>query len=96
MLLIFSVFYFGFSLPLFQFISRKRRGRKFVIRLGTPWKVSDSDQRWDVLMSVLSFILALAISLYFIEFVISSGVILPESSEEPVTEHPFVPSQQGE
>jgi hypothetical protein len=50
-------------LPAFQAISKKLRGRKFVIRMGTPWQFSDPEQRWDVMMSFLAFMLALTIAM---------------------------------
>jgi hypothetical protein len=67
---IFALSYFGVCLPIFQAISKKRKGRKFIIRLGTPWKLSDPDHRWDVAMSFLSFVMALAISLYLFDLVV--------------------------
>jgi len=69
-LIIFSVVYFGISLPVFQQISKRKRGRKFIIRLGTAWNAKDAEQRWDVLMSFLSFVLALAVSMYLFDLVI--------------------------
>jgi len=72
LLLIFIIFplvYFGLCLPLFQLMSRRKKGRKFVIRLGTVWSHKDAEQRWDVLMSFLSFALALAISMYLLDLV---------------------------
>jgi hypothetical protein len=50
-------------------MSRRKKGRKFVIRLGTAWSHKDAEQRWDVLMSFLSFALALAISMYLLDLV---------------------------
>ena len=41
-----------------------------MIRLGTPWKAGDPEHRWDVFMSFLSFVAALAISLYLFDLVI--------------------------
>jgi hypothetical protein len=64
---IFTLVYFAICLPLFQAISKKRKGRKFIIRLGTAWKASDPEHRWDVAMSFLSFAMALAISLYLFD-----------------------------
>jgi len=55
---------------LFQAISKRLKGRKFVIRLGTPWRFSDPNHRWDVVMSFLSFVMALAISLYLLDLVV--------------------------
>jgi len=69
-LIIFSVVYFGLCLPLFQQISKRKKGRKFVLRLGMAWNAKDPEQRWDVLMSFLSFMLALAIALYLLDLVI--------------------------
>ena len=51
------------SLPLFQRFSMWRKARRFEIRLGTPWNARDPDHRWDVVMSFLSFVFALAISM---------------------------------
>jgi hypothetical protein len=69
LLVIFAVVYFGLCLPLFQAVSRRIRGRKFVIRLGTPWQFGDKEQRWDVLMSALSFALALGLALFILDAV---------------------------
>ena len=69
-LIIFSVVYFGICLPVFQRISKRKRGRKFIIRLGMAWNAKDAEQRWDVLMSFLSFMLALAISMFLFDLVI--------------------------
>lgn len=60
--------YFGAILPIFQVFSRRIRGRKFIIRLGTPWRLSDAEHRWDVLLSFTSFIVALGISLFVLDF----------------------------
>jgi len=70
LLIIFAGVYFAICLPIFQLISRRRKGRKFIVRLGMAWSIKDSEQRWDVLMSFLSFMLALAISMYFFDLVI--------------------------
>jgi len=64
---IFAPVYFAICLPLFQIISKKRKGRKFIIRLGSAWKASDPEHRWDVAMSFLSFAIALAISLFLFD-----------------------------
>lgn len=55
---------------MFQAISKKRKGRDFMIRPGTAWKVGDPEHGWDVAMSFLSFVLALAISLFLFDLVI--------------------------
>lgn len=70
LLIIFSVVYFAICLPVFQKISKRKRGRKFIIRLGGPWNARDAEQRWDVMMSFLSFMLALAISMYLLDLII--------------------------
>ncbi len=67
LLLIFAVIYFGVLLPLFQHISQRVYGRRFVIRLGTPWRYSNRDHRWDVFMSVCSFVVALGLSLFLLD-----------------------------
>ena len=69
-IIIFSAVYFGICLPVFQRISKRKRGRKFIIRLGVAWNAKDAEQRWDVLMSFLSFALALAISMFLFDLVI--------------------------
>ena len=68
LLVIFGIVYFAMVLPLFQRVSRRVKGRKFVIRLGTPWNFKDPEHRWDVLMSFISFIGTLAISLFVLDF----------------------------
>ena len=68
LLVIFGIVYFGIILPGFQLISRRIRGRKFVIRLGTPWKFSDSEHRWDVLLSFVSFVVTLGVSLFILDY----------------------------
>ena len=50
-------------MPAFQTVSKKVRNRKFIMRLGTPWQFSDPEQRWDVAMSFISFMVALTISM---------------------------------
>ena len=67
---IFGLVYFAICLPLFQAVSKKLRGRKFVIRLGTAWRFSDPDHRWDVAMSFFSFAMALAMALFVFDFVV--------------------------
>ena len=57
-------------LPVFQRISKRMRNRRFNIRLGMAWDAGDAEQRWDVLMSFLSFMLALAISMFLFDLVI--------------------------
>ena len=68
LLAIFAFFYFGITLPLFQRFSKARRGRRFVIRLGTPWQFGNPEHRWDVLMSALSFLLALGVSMFTLDY----------------------------
>jgi hypothetical protein len=68
LLAIFGVAYFAVFLPLFQLISRRIRGRKFVIRLGTPWTFSDPEHRWDVLLSFVSFMVTLAVSVFILDW----------------------------
>jgi len=70
LLSIFAVVYFGICLPVFQRISKRMSNRKFIIRLGMAWNAGDAEQRWDVLMSFLSFMLALAISMFLFDMVI--------------------------
>jgi len=67
-LLIFAAVYFGVVLPLFQLLSQRTRGRRFVIRLGTPWKFTDLEHRWDVLLSFFSFIVALGVSMFILDY----------------------------
>jgi hypothetical protein len=67
-LLIFGAIYFGAVLPTFQLFSAKFLGRRFIVRLGNPWQFSNVDHRWDVLLSVLSFMLALALTLMAFDF----------------------------
>ncbi|NNE62620.1 MAG: hypothetical protein HKN34_00930, partial [Gammaproteobacteria bacterium] len=57
-------------LPLFQAISKNLKGRKFIIRLGVAWKANNPAHRWDVIMSFLSFVMALAISLYLLDLIV--------------------------
>ena len=68
LLVLFAGVYFGLVLPVFHRISLHFRARKFVIRLGTPWSFSDREHRWDVLLSFLSFMIALAVSFIVLEF----------------------------
>ena len=68
LLVIFGMAYFGVVLPIFQFISQRIRGRKFVIRLATPWKFSNVEHRWDVLLSSVSFIVTLGVSIFLLDF----------------------------
>ena len=65
---IFCAAYFLVFLPLFQSLSRRIRGRKFVIRLGTPWRFSDPEHRWDVLMSFVSFMVTLAVAMFVLDW----------------------------
>ena len=67
--MIFGVAYFGVAIPTFQFISQRIRGRRFVIRLGTPWKFSNVEHRWDVLLSFVSFIVTLGVSIYLLDLI---------------------------
>ncbi len=66
-LVIFGITYFGIVLPVFQFASRRFRGRNFAIRLGTPWNYADPEHRWDVLLSFFSFVVALGVSLFIVD-----------------------------
>ena len=74
---LFAAFYFGLTQPLAQRLSVRLRGRRFTIRLGTPWNVRDPEQRWDVLYSVASFMLALALSMAAFELCIRLGWLPP-------------------
>lgn len=74
---LFAACYFGFTQPLAQRISQWHRGRRFTIRLGTPWNARDPAQRWDVLYSVVSFMIALALSMLAFEQVIRQGWLPP-------------------
>ena len=68
LIIIFAVIYFVIALPVFQAISRQVKGRKFVIRLGAPWQFNNSEHRWDVFMSVISFMLALGIAMFLFDY----------------------------
>jgi hypothetical protein len=70
---IFGVAYFGVVLPVFQLISQRVRGRRFVIRLGTPWKFSNAEHRWDVFLSFVSFIVTLGVSIFVLDFFFPLG-----------------------
>ena len=69
LLLLFAGAYFGISLPVFQRLSQSRRNRKFTVRLGTSWNPRDPQQRWDVLMSFISFMVALAMAIYLFSLI---------------------------
>lgn len=75
--LIFVLAYFLVCLPLFQRISLRMRGRRFTVRLGTPWRFQDPEHRWDVLMSFLSFTAALALAMWGLDLLMRGG-FLPE------------------
>ena len=68
LLAIFGLAYFCVVLPVFQIASRRFKGRKFVIRLGTAWKFSNPEHRWDVFLSFVSFIVTLGISFFTLDF----------------------------
>ena len=68
LVLIVAAFYFGFFLPVFQYVSRRKRGRKFTIRLGIPWDFRNPEHRWDVLMSFLSFMFAMAAGIFVFDY----------------------------
>ena len=69
LLAIFILAYFGMVLPLFQFISHQIRGRRFIIRLGAGWKISNPEHRWDVFLSFVSFLVTLGLSLFILDIV---------------------------
>ena len=77
MLLIFGVAYFGAILPAFQLLSQRIRGRKFVVRLGTAWRFSDVEQRWDVLLSFVSFMVTLGVSMFVLDFLFPFSEVGP-------------------
>ena len=77
LLVTFSSVYFGIILPIFRKISLHFRGRKFVIRLGTPWSFSDKEHRWDVFFSATSFIVALGVSFVVLEFLFPLAEVGP-------------------
>ena len=68
LLVIFGLAYFGLIIPVFQLISQHFRGRRFVIRLGTPWRFSNPEHRWDVLLSFVSFIVTMGVSFFLLDF----------------------------
>jgi len=51
----------------FQLLSKRVKGRKFDIRLGVPWSLSNPEHRWDVFLSFVSFIVTLGFSLFFLD-----------------------------
>ncbi len=77
MLVLFALVYFSICLPLFQSLSVRLKGRRFTVRLGTPWKIRNSDHRWDVLMSVLSFMAALAAAMWALDLLMQGGYLPP-------------------
>jgi hypothetical protein len=77
LLVIFAGVYFGIILPIFRIISQRFRGRKFVIRLGTPWSFSDKEHRWDVFFSFTSFMITLGISFVVLEFLFPIAEVGP-------------------
>ena len=82
MLIIFALVYFPICLPLFQRLSVRMKGRRFTIRLGTPWKFQNPDHRWDVLMSVLSFMTALALAMWALDLLVQQGYLPPFQAEK--------------
>ena len=79
---LFVAVYFGASLPAFQYVSRRWLGRRFVVRLGSPWRFGNPGHRWDVLLSFLSFAAALAVSMLLLDQLVTFGY-LPASTREP-------------
>ena len=75
LLAIFGIAYFGIILPVFHGISQKFRGRRFVIRLGTPWNIKNAEHRWDVLLSFVSFMITLGISLFIFNYFFPLGEV---------------------
>lgn len=74
-LIIFAVVYFGICLPAFQWFSQRSRGRRFVVRLGTPWSAANAEHRWDVLLSFVSFAVALAIAMFIWDWLMRLGYL---------------------
>ncbi len=72
-LAVFGLVYFGVTLPIFQRISLKVHGRRFVIRLGMAWNFSDPKHRRDVFFSFVSFIVTLGLVLFAVDFFFSFG-----------------------
>lgn len=70
LLVIFGVAYFGIFLPAFQLLSQRLKGRRFVVRLGTPWKFSNPEHRWDVFLSFVSFIFTLGVSFFVLDLIL--------------------------
>jgi len=77
LLVIFATAYFVIFLPIFQALSKRIRGRRFVIRLGTPWKLSDPEHRWDVVLSFISFVLTLGVSLFVLDLFLPLEEVRP-------------------
>ncbi len=74
-LAIFGVVYFGLCLPAFQRYSAVKRGRRFTVRLGGAWQWSNPQHRWDVLMSFLSFAVALGLSMLIWDQLVQQGYL---------------------
>jgi hypothetical protein len=64
-------------MPLLQWLSVRLFHRTFVLRLGGRWGKHDKRHRWDVIFSVVAFVLSLTISILALELLIRQGILPP-------------------
>lgn len=80
---LFALVYFPFILPLAQRLSLRCSGRRFSIRLGGAWDPRVPAQRQDVLYSLVSFMIALALSMLLFQGCIDLGWLPPAGKIQP-------------
>ena len=64
-------------MPILQWASTRLLDRRFVLRFGGPWSPKNKEHRWDVLFSILAFLLSLTISFLILQLLILEGILPP-------------------
>ena len=64
-------------LPPLQWLSSRIFDRRFVLRFSGAWNPADKNQRWDVIFSVIAFVVSLGISFIVLQVLIWQGLLPP-------------------
>lgn len=74
---IFALVLMFLVLPPLQWLSSRIFDRRFVLRFGGAWNTTDRNHRWDVVFSVIAFLVSLAISFVALQVLIWEGILPP-------------------
>lgn len=74
---IFAVVLMLVVIPILQWVSTRLLDRRFVFRFSGAWNPESRERRWDVVFSLIAFVLSLGISFIILQALILEGILHP-------------------